>query len=223
MDSPRGAGYGRLNCEPRHDTGPGRVGSINDDQHDLAICDFRLGSNALLIRHRAGQRHFHTRNTINRKSAGALHLDNHRSVSTPNSGYGRLYEALPFFPCGADVLTPICHLTEIREVNLDECVVRGASEGEQKAVLVESNGAVLFARPWGALVNRSEELFQLVKIVTAALLVLEALYRQLGYGRPLWFNPHPYLEALHGRIRLTKHPVVKKAERRDWGHGRVSR
>lgn len=61
--------------------------------------------------------------------------------------------------------------------------MRGASEGEQKAVLVESNGAVLFARPWGALVNRSEELFQLVKIITAALLVLEALCRQLGYGR----------------------------------------
>ena len=96
--------------------------------------------------------------------------------------YGRLCEALPFFPCGADVLAPICPLTVIREVDLNEYVVRGASEGEQKAVLVESNGAVLFARPWGALVNRSEELFQLVKIVTAALLVLEALYRQLGYG-----------------------------------------
>ena len=61
--------------------------------------------------------------------------------------------------------------------------MRRASEGEQKAVLVESNGAVLLARPWGALVNRSEELFQLVKIITAALLVLEALCRQLGYGR----------------------------------------
>ncbi len=86
--------YGRLNCEPRHGTGPGRAGFINDDQHDLAVCDFRLGSNALLIRHRAGQRHFHTRNTINRKSAGALHLDNHRSVSTPNSGYGMLLDGV---------------------------------------------------------------------------------------------------------------------------------
>lgn len=47
---------------------------------------------------------------------------------------------------------------------------------------------MLFARPWGALVNRSEELFQLVKIVTAALLVLEALYRQLGYGKLPWIK-----------------------------------
>ena len=51
-------------------------------------------------------------------------------------GYGRLCEALPFFPCGADVLAPICPLTVIREVDLNEYVVRGASEGEQKAVLV---------------------------------------------------------------------------------------
>lgn len=99
------------------------------------------------------------------------------------SGYGRLCEALPVFPCGADVLAPIGQLTVIGEVDLNEYVVREASEGEQKAVLVESNRAVLFARPWGALVNQSEELFQLVKIVTAALLVLEALCRQLGYGR----------------------------------------
>ena len=44
----------------------------------------------------------------------------------------------------------------------------------------------------------------------------------MGYGRPLWFNPHPEPEATHGRIRLTNHPVVKNAERRDWGHRRVS-
>ena len=64
---------------------------------------------------------------------------------------------------------------------------------------------MLFARPWGALVNRSEELFQLVKIVTAALLVLEALYRQLGYGRlnaPLDFRlggvPHHDVRVILG-------------------------
>ena len=119
--------------------------------------------------------------------ASAVYVDIKRCFFRTNDfdslGYGRLCEALPFFPCGADVLAPICPLTVIREVDLNEYVVRGASEGEQKAVLVESNGTVLFARPWGALVNRSEELFQLVKIVTAALLALEALYRQLGYGR----------------------------------------
>lgn len=107
-----------------------------------------------------------------------------RGAGRPHTlGYGRLCEALPFFPCGVGVLAPIGRLTFIREVDLNEYAERGVSEGEQKAVLVESNGTVLFARPWGALVNRSEELFQLVKIVTAALLVLEALYRQLGYGR----------------------------------------
>lgn len=51
-------------------------------------------------------------------------------------GYGRLCEALPFFPCGADVLAPIGPMTVIREVDLNEYVVRGVSEGEQKAVLV---------------------------------------------------------------------------------------
>lgn len=45
----------------------------------------------------------------------------------------------------------------------------------------------------------------------------------LVYGRPSCLGPHPDLEALHGRIRLTKHPVAEQAERRDWGHGRVSR
>lgn len=44
-----------------------------------------------------------------------------------------------------------------------------------------------------------------------------------GYGRSSCLGPHPDLEALHGRIRLTKHPVARQTERRSWGHGRVSR